>query len=132
MTVVPFQAAPNVRVRAQQAIDYVLESTRTYSGHITTELLEGRDIIETIVEAAHSHDLVVMGATEEPVFRNLLTGNIPTQVASNAPVSVIIVKRRSGLIRSMLRQTVLSPTIAEAAASQRKPGENEGESGEQT
>jgi hypothetical protein len=80
-------------------------------------------------KAAQSHDLVVIGATEEPVFRNLLTGNIPTQVASDAPVSVIIVKRRSGLIRSMLRQTVLAPTTAGMAASQRGAGENGGESG---
>jgi amino acid transporter/nucleotide-binding universal stress UspA family protein len=124
MTVIPYQAAPNVRVRAQQAIDYALESTRNYSEHITTELVEGQDIPEVIIQAAQAHDLVVMGATEEPVFRNLLTGNIPTQVATNAPVTVVIVKRRSGLIRSMLRQTVLLPTTGQLAVTQPARGED--------
>jgi basic amino acid/polyamine antiporter, APA family len=118
ITVIPHLAPPNLRVRAGQAIDYVLESTRDYGEHITTELVEGQDIVETIVQAAQDHDLVVMGASEEPLFRNLLTGNIAAQVASNAPVSVIIVKRRSGLIRSMLRQTVLPPTTGKLPSSQ--------------
>jgi amino acid transporter/nucleotide-binding universal stress UspA family protein len=131
MTVIPYQAPPNVRVRAQQAIDYALESTRNYSEHITTDLVEGQDIAEVIVQAAREdHDLVVMGATEEPVFRNLLTGNIPAQVATNSPVTVIIVKRRSGLIRSMLRQTVLPPTTGQLAVSRPAQGDEEAGSGE--
>jgi amino acid transporter/nucleotide-binding universal stress UspA family protein len=127
MTVIPYGAAPNVRIRARQAIDYSLESTRDYRDHIVTELVEGHDIAGTIIEQAHDHDLVVMGATEEPVFRNLLTGNLPTQVARNAPVSVIIVKRRSGLIRSMLRQTVLPPTTTDVEALGPPDGGNGGE-----
>jgi amino acid transporter/nucleotide-binding universal stress UspA family protein len=131
MTVIPYHAAPNVRIRAQQAIDYALESTRNYSEHITTDLVEGQDIPEAIVQAAQDHDLVVMGATEEPLFRNLLTGNIPAQVATNSPVTVIIVKRRSGLIRSMLRQTVLPPTTGQMVVSQPTQGEDGSGSGEE-
>jgi basic amino acid/polyamine antiporter, APA family len=124
MTVIPYHSAPNLHVRARQAIDYALESTDDYSEHITTELVEGQDVAEMIVRVARDHDLVVLGASEEPLFRNLLTGNIATQVAGNAPVSVIIVKRRSGLIRSMLRQTVLLPTTDGVPPSQPLRHEN--------
>jgi hypothetical protein len=59
---------------------------------------------------AAEYDLVVIGATEEPMFRNLLTGSIPVRIAKQADVTVMIVKRRSGMIKSMLRQTVLTPS----------------------
>jgi amino acid transporter/nucleotide-binding universal stress UspA family protein len=109
VTVVPYGCPENICVRAQQAINSALNGSRTYP-HLTTELLEGHGITETILEESEQHDLVVMGTTEEPLFQNLLTGSIPARVAKQANMTVIIVKRRSGLIRSMLRQTVLPPS----------------------
>lgn len=108
-TVIPYDCPENYRVRAQQAINHALESSRTYP-RITTGLIEGYNVVDAILEASQGHDLIVMGATEEPLFRNLLTGSIPTRVAKNADVTVIIVKRRSGVVRSVLRQTVLPPS----------------------
>lgn len=110
MTVVPEGCPDNLRVRAMQGIDYALENSSTYMEHIERRLIEGADVVPAIVEAAEGHDLVVIGATEEPFLRNVLAGSIPTQVAHQAEVTVIIVKRRSGVIRSALRQTVLPPT----------------------
>ena len=54
--------------------------------------------------------MIVIGATEEPLFRNLLTGSIPTQIAKRAEVTVIIVKRRSTMLKSVLRKTILEPS----------------------
>jgi amino acid transporter/nucleotide-binding universal stress UspA family protein len=113
-TIIPYDCPENLRVRAQQAIDHALETSRSYP-HITTELIEGYNVADAIVEASKSHDLIVMGSTEEPLFRNLLTGSIPARVAKNADVTVIIVKRRSGVIRSVLRQTVLPPSTGVGA-----------------
>ena len=68
------------------------------------------DIVETVLAEAEGYDLIIVGASEEPVFRNLLLGDISEQIAERASVTVIIVKRRSGRIHSFLRQTVLGPT----------------------
>jgi len=55
-------------------------------------------------------DLIVIGATNEPLFRNLLVGNVVEKVTREARTSVIIVKRRSSPLHAFLRQTVLEPS----------------------
>lgn len=110
MTVIPHGCPPNLRARAEQSLRYALEGSEDYAEHTTTELVEGSNVPDAILETSQSHDLIVLGATEEPLFRNLLTGSIPARVARQAEVTVIIVKRRSGVIRSVLRQTVLAPS----------------------
>ncbi|HSO28013.1 MAG TPA: universal stress protein [Anaerolineales bacterium] len=54
--------------------------------------------------------MIVIGATNEPLFRNLLIGNVSERVAKEAEVTVIVVKRRSTPLHSLLRQTVLEPS----------------------
>ena len=64
--------------------------------------------------------MVVIGATKERLFRNILMGNVSEQVAARARCPVIMVKRRSTMFASMLRETIL-PTvqrIPEAPAAQ--------------
>ncbi|MFQ5408070.1 MAG: amino acid permease [Anaerolineales bacterium] len=65
--------------------------------------------VEGILKASQECDLVMIGATKEPLFRNLLLGNVSQQVADGAHCPVIIVKRRSNVLASMLRETVLQP-----------------------
>lgn len=67
--------------------------------------------VEGILEAADGCDMIVMGATREPLFRNLLAGDVSQQVAERANCPVLMVKRRSGVITSMLRETVLTPVL---------------------
>ena len=52
----------------------------------------------------------MVGATQEPLFKNLLVGNIPEQVARRASVTVVMIKRRSSPLQSILRETVLAPS----------------------
>lgn len=65
--------------------------------------------VEGIVEASKGFDLIIIGATKEPRFKNLLMGNVAQRVAEGAECPVIIVKRQSTILDSMLRETVLSP-----------------------
>ncbi len=67
-------------------------------------------MVDTVLEQAEGCDLIVIGASEEPLFRNLLLGNVAEQIAKRAELTVILVKRRSGALHSFLRQTVLEPT----------------------
>ncbi|MBN1122808.1 MAG: amino acid permease [Anaerolineae bacterium] len=120
MSVVPHNAPQHIRVRAQQAINVSQEGSRTFE-NFTTELVEGQRIDDAILETAKNYDLIVIGATEEPLFRNRLTGSIPARIAKNAETTVIIVKRRSGVIRSMLRHTVVSPSTGAASNGHTQP-----------
>ncbi len=108
--VVPLSSGHREQVRAQQVIRHVVEGM-AYP-HLEEQIVEGGNLVETILQEAERHDLVVMGATEDPFFRSLLVGNISEQVARRSPVTVIVVKRRSGVLRSILRQTVLEPTTS--------------------
>lgn len=111
MHVVPYGARTRHRVRAEQVFNYVLEGIDYEK--IERRTVEGQSVVETILEQATGCDLIVIGATEEPLFRNLLFGNVAEQVAKRANVTVILVKRRSGALHSFLRQTVLEPTTHE-------------------
>ncbi len=109
--VVPPHATEAHRVSAQKVFNYTLEGL-DYP-HVETRLITGDKVAETIVEAAQGYDLIVIGATEEPLFKNLLVGNIAETVANQAPVTTIMVKRRSSRLHSVLRQTVLMPATGE-------------------
>lgn len=112
--IIPFGARNGAIVRAQQAFRESMSGI-AYE-NIEKRVVEGSNIIETILsEAAGDEDtpqsdLIVIGATLEPLLKKLRMGNISEQVARRASVTVVIVKRRSGPLHSFLRQTVMEPT----------------------
>jgi amino acid transporter len=106
--VLPVGARSADKVRAEQVFKYVTEGV-DYD-NIETHIVEGESIVDTVLEESQGFDLIVMGATEEPLFRNLLMGGVSQQIAHRAEVTVILVKRRSSPLHSLLRQTVLEPT----------------------
>ncbi|HEM61505.1 MAG TPA: amino acid permease, partial [Chloroflexi bacterium] len=113
--VLPVAARRAYRVRGEQCLNYVLEGV-DYP-NVERRLVEGTSIVDTVLAEAEEggHDLVVVGATEEPLFRNLLFGNISHEIADRAPVTVIMVKRRSSRLHSFLRETVLEPSTGNQA-----------------
>jgi amino acid transporter/nucleotide-binding universal stress UspA family protein len=108
LNVLPVGARSADRVRAEQSLEYALEGI-SYE-HIEKRIVEGTNVVDTVLAQAEGHDLIIVGATAEPLFRNLLIGDIPSQIARRASVTVIMVKRRSSPLHSFLRQTVLEPT----------------------
>jgi amino acid transporter len=98
------------RIRSNQIFDYTLEGI-DYE-NVSRNIVEGTNVLDLILENADSCecDLIVIGATDEPLFRNLLFGNIAEQVAKRAKVTVVVVKRRQSAFHSFLRQTVLEPS----------------------
>jgi amino acid transporter/nucleotide-binding universal stress UspA family protein len=105
--VVPPVSRTSEHVRAKQIIRYATEGI-DYP-HLESHVVEGQNLVDTILREAGQHDLVIMGSTEEPLFRSLLVGNVSEQIARRAPVTVIVVKRRSSRLRSILRQTIVEP-----------------------
>jgi nucleotide-binding universal stress UspA family protein len=108
--VVPLGARNADLVRAEQVFKYVLESVDYQP--VETRAVEGGDVVDTVLAQAEGYDLIVVGATEEPLFKNLLMGNISGQIVRKAQVTVVVVKRRSSSLHSFLRQTVLEPSTA--------------------
>ncbi len=109
--VLPLGAANGSFVRAQQVIDYI-RSSINYE-HFEQVIIEGASVVDTILKQSEGHDLIVLGAANEPLFQNLLMGSVADQIAKQSDVTVIVVKRRSGPIHSFLRQTVLEPSTVE-------------------
>ena len=106
--IVPPGAGEAARQRGLQYIDQALG--RNPYEHVDKVVVEHGDVVECVLQSAEGHDLILVGATDEPLFRNLLMGNVAERIARNAKVTTIMVKRRSGPIKSMLRQTVLAPS----------------------
>jgi basic amino acid/polyamine antiporter, APA family len=118
--VLPPGAGEAGEVQARQVMDYCLEGL-SYEP-VARLVVESGHVVEAVLEAAQGHDLIVIGATQEPLFKNLLVGSIPEEVARRAKVTVVMVKRRSSPLHSLLRQTVLEPaTREEIDARQARP-----------
>ena len=79
-------------------------------------------IAKAILTGAEGHDLIVIGAKKERLFKNALIGGISETVAQEAKVPVIMVKRRSSPMHNWLRQTVLEPTTGASVKRDMKNG----------
>jgi CIC family chloride channel protein len=92
--------------RAQSAFRYAAHGL---DHPFETMVVSAESPTEGILKASKSCDLIVIGATKEQRFRNLLMGNVAQSVADGAHCPVIIVKRQSTIIDAVLRETILSP-----------------------
>lgn len=106
--VLPLNARNGDLVRAQHAIDDILEGIEYKK--LETKLVESTDPVETILEESEGYDLIVIAASDEPLFKNLLVGTMPERIARRADVTVMMVKRRSSPLHSFVRQALLEPT----------------------
>lgn len=96
-------------VRVRDRLAFLLEGV-DYP-NVETEIVEGSDVADSVVECSQACDLIVLGATEEPLFKNLLVGRLPERIARRAEVTVLMVKRGSGPLHSFMRQAILEPTV---------------------
>ncbi|MBI9050699.1 MAG: amino acid permease [Anaerolineaceae bacterium] len=107
-------------IRAQQVMHQACEGTVYVS--VDETVLESENVEQAILDYAagkmdnEAADLIVIGASEESIFKNLLVGNIVADIIEKAEVSVMMVKRRSSRLRSLLRETVLQTVIPEHKA----------------
>ena len=107
--VLPLESNHRAEVVGQRALDASQEGVEY--DHIETKMVQGDDRAIAILDAAEGYDLIVIGASDEPVFRNFMVGTLAERVARDANVTVMMVKRRSSPIHSFVRQTILEPTV---------------------
>ncbi len=112
LRVVHEEARESDLIRAQQDMAHSVEGI---AYEFNLKVVEGNDVVESILQAAEGYDLIVIGASNEPLFKNLLVGTIPEQVALKSKVTTIMVKRRHGPLKAMLRETVVEPASRDRA-----------------
>jgi amino acid transporter len=105
--VTPETDETEAEARAQTAFR---RSAEGLSFDFERQIIQADSPAEGILKATEDCDMVVIGATNrERLWQNLLAGNVSQSVAEEANCTVIIVKRRSTMIASVLRETVLVP-----------------------
>lgn len=71
---------------------------------IEPKVIAAPSILEGILRQAEESNLVVLGASEEGVFEQLLFGALPERVVRVCPKTVMIVKRYQGPVKSWLHR----------------------------
>jgi amino acid transporter/nucleotide-binding universal stress UspA family protein len=99
---VPAEACPEVRA---QGFELLRSLAAGYDYPLEVKVVPADDIVDGIVKESAEHDLVVIGATAERFFDQVLFGTVPERVALRAPVTVMMVKGYKGPVRTWLRQT---------------------------
>jgi len=107
--IVPFHAKEPGHVRGSRALQDSVDGIDF--GNLESRVVQGIDLGTTILEQAAGYDLIVLAASDEPVFKNLLVGTMTERVARQAKVTVMMVKRRSTPLHSFVRQALLEPTV---------------------
>jgi nucleotide-binding universal stress UspA family protein len=97
----PAAACPEVQARGFELLRN-LGSAYDYPMEVVVR--PDDDIGDGIVRESAKHDLVVIGATADRLFEQVLFGTIPERVALRAPVTVMMVKGYKGPVRSWIRR----------------------------
>jgi APA family basic amino acid/polyamine antiporter len=103
--VVEPNAGEDDRERARQWIQKTMHLTHL-EGKADACLLEGKKVATTLIRAAADYDLIVLGASKEGVFSNVLFGEIPEKVARYAHTPVMIVQRYECPVKSLVKRTM--------------------------
>lgn len=106
-----------------RAYELLRNLSSAYEHHFEVEVVRADDIVDGVVQEAANHDLVTIGATEEGLFEQVLFGTIPERVTLRAPVTVMMVKRYRGPVRSWMRRTFSWLfALGERQRSRQRPG----------
>jgi len=100
--VVPPDAPAQQRREAEQWIDKTLTLVDS-ALPVERRLVEANSAAGGITKVSRDVDLVIIGAAKEPLFHQMLLGEIPEKVARYSPASVLVVKRYEGIARSLIK-----------------------------
>jgi amino acid transporter/nucleotide-binding universal stress UspA family protein len=85
-----------------------LKDTRNailYDSQVVVEkVVCGRDVVSAILEEGRNHDLIIIGASKEGLWRRVRFGTIPEKLARRSSVSVLVVRKFEGGVLSWIRR----------------------------
>jgi amino acid transporter/nucleotide-binding universal stress UspA family protein len=100
---VPGDCSPELQA---QGYELLRNLASEYDYPLQVKVTSAEDVVDGIVQESAEHDLVVIGATAERLFDQVLFGTIPERVALRAPVTVMMVKGYKGPVRSWIRRSL--------------------------
>jgi nucleotide-binding universal stress UspA family protein len=100
---VPARACPEVQARGYELLRNLASG---YDYPLEVKVTPADDVVDGIVDESAQHDLVVIGATAERMFDQVLFGTVPERVAQRASVTVMMVKGYKGPVRSWIRRNL--------------------------
>jgi amino acid transporter/nucleotide-binding universal stress UspA family protein len=103
--IVPESAGNREREAALQWIDKTIARTGL-DGVAEKRVIESDHIAGGLVKAGVDYDMIVLGASKEGIFSNVLLGEITERVARHSRKPVMIVKRYEGVVKSMVRKVI--------------------------
>ena len=95
------------REKARWAEKMLKQAIAPYDYPLETKVVTAPDVVTGILREAGGYNLVIVGATREGLFDQLLFGAIPRRVAEECPKTVIMVKRYQGPVRSWIRRVII-------------------------
>jgi len=87
----------------RRIIAHTLQQTKT-KRHVRELVVTADHVVKAILREAKDYDVVILGASQEGLFQQILFGVVPEQVAKRCTKTVIMVKGGSGPIISGLRR----------------------------
>jgi amino acid transporter/nucleotide-binding universal stress UspA family protein len=99
---VPADACPEAQASGYELLHSLASA---YDYPLEVKVMPAEDVVTGIVDESAHHDLLVVGATAERLFDQVLFGTIPERVALRAPVTVMMVKGYRGPVRTWIRRT---------------------------
>jgi nucleotide-binding universal stress UspA family protein len=101
-TCMPAEASPEVLAKGYELLRNLASE---FNYPLEVKVTAADDIVDGIVDESAHYDLVIIGATAERLFDQVLFGTIPERVALRAPVTVMMVKGYKGPVQSWIRRT---------------------------
>ncbi|MGD2205508.1 MAG: amino acid permease [Anaerolineae bacterium] len=99
---IPADGSPDLQARGYELLRSLASA---YDYPFEVKITSADDVVDGIVTESSHHDLVIVGATAERLFEQVLFGAIPERVALRAPTTVMMVKSYEGPVRAWIRRT---------------------------
>lgn len=66
----------------------------------------GKDVLRTILKESEDHDLILIGASREGLWKRVRFGTIPEKITRLSSISTLVVMKHEGVILSWLRRFI--------------------------
>ena len=71
---------------------------------VQDKIIKGKNILKVLMEEMEEHDLTIIGASRENLWKRIRFGTIPEKLLRNSEKSVIVVRKYEGKILSWIRR----------------------------
>ncbi len=83
----------------KKGVDYELK-------RVNDRPIVGKDVLKTILKESEDHDLIIIGASREGLWKRVRFGTIPEKITRLSSVSTLVVRKHEGVILSWLRRFI--------------------------